>query len=211
MTAISDKKTARQPAILRTAALLLLLMTVIFAAPGCGIQIDEANEYMQEGAAYQAEAEEILARFQAFSSEWEEAFSGDLPAAEQIAAARELVTARTADLEPLGTAIGNWQAELEKIDDLSVDSKIKEYVNLRLSSIRHWKEYVDNSLAPLLTAYGEMVDIVERGNLYEERSLKAEEIKNFVSTAADKIGECHEAAAQADEYFKENELGETRK
>lgn len=184
-----------------------LLLTVIAAASGCGLQTDEANRQLAEANRHQQEAEAVMERFKAFPAEWEALFNVSKIGGEQVESARQLLQAREQDLDTLDTALEQWEEAMGAIAELNVEQEIKEYVRLEISAIKCWQEYVTTTLRPLIMAYGGMVEIIAYARPVDEQSAKAEEITDLINDATRQLEECAAAAKQAEDYFKENRLG----
>ena len=190
------------------AALLLAAVIACAITSGCGMETDEANEALAAANKHQAEAEEVLARLNNFPAEWEALLNVPNVGPDQVNAARQLVQAREQDLEQLEQALKAWGEGLNKIPALNVDERIKEYVSLKMNSIKCWTDYAESYLMPLIKAYSGIVEEVAYGRPQAEINQKAAEIAELVNQTVTKIEECEGAEKQADEYFKKNKLGE---
>jgi hypothetical protein len=187
-------------------ALVCLALLAALLAGGCGMQTDEANKDLTQANAHQAEAEAVMARLKALPTDWQNVFaSGVTPAT--VASARQLVQAREADLDALDKALKAWSQDMTAITKLNVDDKIKEYVKLKLGSIKHWQDYSLAYLRPLVKGYGGLVETIALGRPATEQQKAASDLTNLTSESIGKLEECLNAEKQADSYFKANKLG----
>lgn len=186
---------------------VLCVLTVALLA-GCGLQTEAANRDLRAAAAHQREAEAIIARFQEFPRAWETIFNVPRVGSDQVAKARELLGAREQDVAALDTALGEWHKALSHIMELNVEQKIKEYVRLKTNAIKGWQDYSTLHLQTLMKAYGGIVETIAYGKPYSEQSAKAQELMGLVAESVQKLSECRALEKRADDYFKENRLGE---
>lgn len=196
---ISDK--------INRAAVLLVLLIVSSLIMGCGLQIEEANESLAEAAKYQQQSEEIVTRLKAFPQEWEALFSAGVVGTSQIAQARQLVDARKNDIKELEKSLAAWKKELKAILSLNVDQKVKDYVQLKIDSIDCWSNYVSSSLKPMISTYGEIVELIAYGRPQSELEEASMELSNLAAESRTELDKCEEKSKKADEYFKKNNLG----
>jgi hypothetical protein len=196
-------KTRRLPVL--TLMCILICLGVLLS--GCGLQTDQANEYLQQATKHQEEAEAILLRFKAFPNDWQTIFSGYGVSQGEVDQARQLIQGREQDLIALDQALKAWKADLQKILKLDVEMEIKEYVRLKIQAINAWRDYADMSLKPLIAAYSGMVDIIASGGSAAQQDAKAQEITGLVSESVQKLEECQAAEKQAEDYFEKNKLG----
>lgn len=192
-------------AALAAAALCVLALAL---ASGCGLQTDAANRSLETAAAHQQEAEAIIARFKAFPHEWEAIFNVPRVGGEQITKARELLKAKEQDMTALDTALEEWRKDLAGILELNVEQKIKEYVRLKSNAIKAWQDYSTLYLQPLMSAYGGIVETIAVGGPYSEQEAKAQELTGLVAESVQKLSECRALEKKAEDYFRENRLGE---
>lgn len=172
------------------------------------METDEANEALAAGNKHQAEAEEALARIINFPAEWEALFNVPTVGADQINAARQLIQAREQDLEQFEQALKAWDKELKKIPALNVDERIKEYTSKKMNSIKCWTDYAESYLMPLIKGYSGIVEEIAYGRPQAEINQKAAEVATLVGETVTKMEECKSVEKQADDFFKENKLGE---
>jgi len=187
--------------------LLLAALVLCTLTPGCGMETDEANEALAAGNKHQAEAEEALARITNFPAEWEAMFNVSTVGPDQINAARQLIQAREQDLEQFEQALKAWDEELNKILALNVDEKIKEYTRKKINSIKCWTDYAENYMMPLIKGYSGIVEEIAYGRPQAEINQKAAEVAALVGETVTKMEECKSVEKQADDFFKENKLG----
>jgi uncharacterized protein YjaG (DUF416 family) len=109
-------------------------------------------------------------------------------------------------LDTLGKALKAWRGDLDLISKLNVETKVKEYVSLKIKAIKAWEDYASTALRPLIKAYSGMVDIIASGAAAQQDA-KAQEITGLVGESVQKLEECRIAEKQAEEYFKKNKLG----
>jgi len=187
----------------------LLALALLAAAllSGCGLETEKANKYLADATSYQENAEAVIERFKAFPAEWEALFNVGRIGPEQVNSARQLILAREADLSELEKDLGLWKKSLRKINALSVEGKVKEYVRLKTDAIECWQEYSTMYLLPLLKAYGGMVEVIASGMSYSEQVASAQEIANLANESLQKLAECKKADKLADDFFKEQKLG----
>jgi hypothetical protein len=190
-----------------TLAVLVLTAFVLIFPAGCGLQTDEANKDLAEANKHRAEAEAILARFKAFPADWEAIFNVPRVTQSEIDRARQLVQAREQDVTSLENSLTQWGKDLDLIAKLNVETKIKEYVNLKKNAIKGWQDYVESFLTPLIKAYSGMVEIIAYGRPASEQEAKLQEITNLASESAQKLEEIRNLEKQADDYFTQNKLG----
>ena len=187
--------------------LFVALLIGVLPIAGCGLQTDQANKDLARATEHQAAAEEILARLKAFPGDWQAIFGASGVTQAEIDRARALVAARDKDLDAFDQALKDYAADLSLIKKLNVDSKIKEYVGLKLAAIKLWQEYSTMYLRPLVKAYGGMVEIIANGRPPSEQAAKAQEITGIVGESVQKLEECRNAEKVAEDYFKDNKLG----
>lgn len=189
------------------AALCLLLLAAVMTAAGCGLQTDEANKDLAKANVHQQEAETLINRVKVLPDDWQRIFSTPGATPQEVAQARELITARMADLDALAKATKDWAADISAISKLNVDDKIKEYTKLKLASIKQWEDYGGLFLAPLVKAYGNLLDTISAGRPATEQQQAAAAITGQVSDSIQRLEECLQAQKTADDYFKDNKLG----
>jgi hypothetical protein len=188
-------------------AFMCVLICLSLLPAGCGLQTDQANEYLQQATKHQEEAEAILLRFKAFPNDWQNIFSAYGIGQGEVDRARQLIQGREQDLVALDKALKAWEADLKKISKLDVEMEIKEYVRLKIQAIDAWRDYAELSLKPLIAAYSGMVDIIASGGSAAQQDAKAQEITALVSESVQRLEECQAAERQAEDYFKQNKLG----
>jgi hypothetical protein len=191
----------------KTLSLLALAALATVALSGCGLETEKANQYLAEATSYQENAEAVIERFKAFPAEWEALFNVGSIGPAQVDGARQLIAAREADLNELDKNLGLWEKSLRKINTLSVEGKVKEYVRLKTRAIECWQEYSTMYLLPLLKAYGGMVEVIAAGSSYSEQVTSAQEIANLANESLQQLAECKKADKQADDFFTEQDLG----
>ena len=206
MRAISSR-TSLNLVLCKWSALLILITVLAMIIPGCGLETEKANRYLSEANEYQDKAEEVLARLRAFPAEWEALFNVGKIGPEHVDSARQLIQAREVDLDELDKNLSLWKKSLARINDLSVEGKVKEYVRLKTEAIGCWQEYTVMYILPLLKAYGGMVEVIAAGRPYSEQVVSAQEISNLVNESVQKLDDCKSADDRADDYFKEQKLG----
>lgn len=187
--------------------MLLSALVACAAVAGCGLETDEANKALAAANKHQQEAEEALARLNNFPAEWEVMFNVPGVGPDQINGARLLLEAREQDLEVLEKALKKWGVTLNPILALNVEEKVKEYVRLKMNSIKCWTDYAQSHLLPLIKAYSGIVEQIAYGRPQAEIDQAAAEITTLVNATVLKLEECQGAEEQADEYFKKNKLG----
>lgn len=188
-------------------ALVAPLTCLVILPAGCGLQTDEANKHLEQATKHQGDAEAILLRFKAFPNDWENIFDVSAIGQPQVDRARQLIQMREQDLDALGKALKAWRGDLDLISKLNVETKVKEYVSLKMKAIKAWEDYTSTALRPLIKAYSGMVDIIASGGSAAQQSAKAQEITGLVGESVQKLEECRIAEKQAEEYFKKNKLG----
>ncbi|MBN2167990.1 MAG: hypothetical protein JW738_02000 [Actinobacteria bacterium] len=187
--------------------LLIAALAGAMFVGGCGLQIEEANEALSKAAVHQQQAEDILLRLKAFPQEWEALFSGGVAGPDQIAQARQIVQARQADVDALEETLKTWGQELKTILALNVDQKVKDYVELKMQAINCWQSYAAGNLRPIISSYGEIVELIAYGRPSAEQEAAAQELASLVKQSSEALKECEERSKKADDYFKENKLG----
>lgn len=189
------------------AVLCMVLLAALMTAAGCGLQTDEANKDLAKANAHQQQAETLITRVKALPDDWQRIFSTPGATPQEVAQARELITARIADLDALDKAIKDWSNDIKAISKLNVDDKIKEYAKLKLASIKQWEDYSGLFLTPLVKAYGNLLDTIATGRPATEQQQAAAAITSQVSDSIQRLEECLQAQKTADDYFKDNKLG----
>lgn len=184
------------------------LALCLLLAAGCGLETDEANQFLQKANAHQQEAEAVIARLKVLPNDWQNIFSGATIGPAQVANAQGLINARKADIEALDTALKNWSLDTKAISKLNVEEKVKEYVTLKSASIKQWQEYSEMYLGPLVKAYGGLLDTIALGRPLTEQQKAAADITNLVGESTQKLEECLSSEKQAGNYFKTNKLGD---
>ena len=205
--ALNGSLNSRTLRVVSAAALCVALALAVLFAAGCGLQTDEANKDLVKANAHQQEAEALIARVKALPDDWQRIFATPNATPQEIAQARDIITARTADLEALNKATRSWAADITAISKLNVDDKIKEYAKLKLASIKAWQDYASLFLEPLVKAYGNLLDSIATGRPPAEQQAAAAQITSQVSDSIQRLEECVQAQKTADEYFKTNKLG----
>ena len=185
----------------------MVLLAALMTAAGCGLQTDEANKDLAKANAHQQQAETLITRVKALPDDWQRIFSTPGATPQEVAQARELITARIADLDALDKAIKDWSNDIKAISKLNVDDKIKEYAKLKLASIKQWEDYSGLFLTPLVKAYGNLLDTIATGRPATEQQQAAAAITSQVSDSIQRLEECLQAQKTADDYFKDNKLG----
>jgi hypothetical protein len=180
----------------------------VLLAAGCGLETDQANKLLQQGNAHQQEAEAVMARLKVLPNDWQNIFGGPTVGPAQVANAQGLINARKADLDVLDAALKNWSQDTNAISKLNVEEKVKEYITLKAASIKQWQDYSQMYLAPLVKAYGGLLDTIALGRPLAEQQKAASDITNLVGESTQKLEECLNAEKAADNYFKANKLGQ---
>ncbi|MBN1289183.1 MAG: hypothetical protein JXA49_06065 [Actinobacteria bacterium] len=189
------------------AVLLIAALAGTIFAGGCGLQIEEANDALSKASAHQQEAEEILLRLKAFPQEWETLFSSGAAGPDQIAQARQVVQARGADVEALEETLKAWGREIKTILTLNVDQKVKDYVELKLQAINCWESYTAGNLRPIISLYGEIVELLAYDRPSAEQEAAVQELAGLVKQSSEALKECEERSKKADDFFEDNKLG----
>lgn len=203
-----NKRSGARQASVALAIVSLLLVALMVDVCGCGLETDEANAALARASKHQAEAEATLARFKNFPAEWGALFNVPSVGPDQITQARQLLQAREQDLQSLEKALKAWGNEISSIASLNVEDKIKEYVHLKMNSIKCWAEYTENFLTPLIKQYQGLVELMAQGQPTAELNKSVANISDLVKQSVEKLNECEGAEKQADDYFQENRLGE---
>ncbi|MHB8895705.1 MAG: hypothetical protein ACYC99_11100, partial [Candidatus Geothermincolia bacterium] len=122
-------------------ALVVIAVALTLFAAGCGLQTDEANNDLKKANVHQQEAETVMARLKALPTDWQNTFATNSVTPTSVAQARQLVQAREADLDALDAALKAWSLDTAAILKLNVEDKVKEYVKLKMASIKQWQDY----------------------------------------------------------------------
>jgi hypothetical protein len=181
-------------------------LLLVGVATGCGLQTEQANQALARASKHQQDAEVILARIKGFPAEWQAVFAAPR-SPDQVAKGRQLLQARDADLIALAGALRSWKLDLQPIDKMNVDDKIKEYVRLKIESINCYSSYVEDYLRPIFKAYGALVEEIAIGSPQAVLDKSAGDITSKVKDSAAKLEECLAEQKQADDYFQESKLG----
>lgn len=184
-----------------------VLLAAVMLLAGCGLQTDEANKLLTQANAHQAEAEAIITRIKNLPADWEKIFNTPDVTQQQLAVAQQTVQARKADVDALNAALNSWRTDMKSISQLNVEDKIKEYVRLKITSIKQWQGYSEMYLAPLVTSYEGLINTVAARRPASEQQMAAGAIRTLVSESASRLEECLNAKKSADNYFKTNKLG----
>lgn len=187
--------------------LAMVVLLVVFAVAGCGLETEEANRKLTQANKHQDEAEAAMARIRNIPAEWQAIFTTPTATAQQVAAAKQLMDARTQDLDALKLALQAWGRDLRAIGLLNVDERVKEYVKLRRNAVNLYEDYVSDYLHPVLRGYSGLIDLLAAGGSAAQLNKMAQDISNLVMDSASKLEECRSADKQADSYFVENKLG----
>lgn len=190
-----------------SAVAFVAAMLVLSLAAGCGLQTDEANEELEKANAHQQEAEAIIARLKALPTDWQNIFAGNGANATTVAQAQQLLQARQADLDALDEELKGWFERNAAILKLNVEEKIKEYVKLKRAAINNWREYSSAYLRPLVKGYEDLLQTIAAGRSVPEQQRAAADITRLTSESIGKLQECLNAQKQAENYFKENNVG----
>jgi hypothetical protein len=179
-----------------------------FLSAGCGLETEEANKKLSAALQHQQAAEAVLERFATLPAEWETIFSVPV-GPDQVNQARQLLQAREQDLQALDKELKAWGEELNAILSLNVEEKVKEYVRLKLNAIKCWADYAESCLLPVVKGYQGVVEEIAYGRPKSEVDKRMAEIKQLVTASGNELTECESSTKIADDYFKENELGQT--
>ena len=190
---------------------LALSLALAVVAAGCGLQTEQANSYISQASKNQEEAEAVLARVKNFSAEWEAIFNVPKITATQVNAASQLLQGREQDLNALEASFKKWARDLRRVLALNVEEKVKEYVRLKLKSVKCYAEYVTGYLRPIVKAYSGLLDQIATGRPIAEVNKVATEITALVTGSVTKLAECLSAEKQADDYFTKNKVGQLAK
>jgi hypothetical protein len=186
--------------------LTIALVSCVFA-PGCGMETDEANEALAAANKHQAEAEAAMVSLANFPAEWQAMFNVPEVGPDQLTAARQLIQAREQDLEQTERELKASSEELNKILSLNVKEKIKEFVRRKMDSVKCWTDYAESYLMPLVKGYSGIVEEIAYARPQAEINQKMAEMAELVRESATVMEECKSVGEQADEYFKEHDLG----
>ncbi|MHB8895235.1 MAG: hypothetical protein ACYC99_08700, partial [Candidatus Geothermincolia bacterium] len=110
-------------------------------------------------------------------------------------------------LDALDAALKAWSLDTAAILKLNVEDKVKEYVKLKMASIKQWQDYSTAYLRPLVKGYGGLLETIALGRPAAEQQKAASDLTSLTSESIGKLQECLNAEKQADNYFKTNKLG----
>ncbi|MCJ7653281.1 MAG: hypothetical protein MUO75_06235 [Actinobacteria bacterium] len=189
-----------------TAVVLAVVLAVLVTVTGCGLETEQANQYISRASQHQQEAEAILARLKNFTAEWEAIFNVPRVGPDQVTGARQLLQAREQDVDAMEAALAKWEQDFRAINSLNVEEMIKEYVRLKLNAIKCYSNYVAGSLRPIFKTYEGLVELIAQGKPAAELNETAMEIAGLVAESRENLEECRAAEKHAQDYFDKNKL-----